>query len=249
MIPHIPWPITLLIVAATAAIPFVVWRVFAARASRRVSIGVAVFVFGWFASSLLLAPAPASVLQRDPFSLTLLIPFFGVTSFAITAGALLLSRQVRDAVAAASLPAITAIQLYRVLGAVFVVLYGLGQLPGHFALPAGWGDIFIGITAPLVALGLSRRVRGARAVALAWNAFGLLDLAVAFGMGTGILAPYLAPELGAQVPPAAGMGVFPLILIPTFAVPMSLILHGIAVARLLGGVHRLAHRPRPVTAL
>lgn len=233
MIPAIPRPITLVVLAATAAIPFFVWRVFAARTSRRVSIGLAVFVFGWFALSLLLAPPPASLLARERFYLTPLIPFLAVGALVLAAAALLLSRGAREAVRTASLPAIVALQFYRALGVVFVVLYGLGQLPGHFALPAGWGDIFVGLTAPLVALALARRLRGARGIALAWNAFGLLDLVVAVGMGTGFLAPFLAPELGARVPPVAGMGIFPLILIPTFAVPLSVILHLIAIGRLL----------------
>ena len=233
MIPHIPWPLTLIVVLTNVAIPFIAWRVFAVHATRRVSIGVALFLFGWLALGLLLAPVPASLLARDRFYLTPLIPVFALASLLVTAAALLLSREVRDAVRTASLPAIVGLQFYRALGAVFVILYAMGQLPGHFALPAGWGDVFVGLTAPLVALALSRRARGARTLALAWNTFGLLDLVVAVGMGTGYLAPLLAPELGARVPPVAGMGVFPLVLIPTFLVPLSFILHLIAIGRLV----------------
>lgn len=102
------------------------------------------------------------------------------------------------------------------------------RLPAHFALPAGWGDILVGLTAPLVALGLARGIRGGRTLAISWNVFGLLDLAVAVGMGTGFLAPLLAPDLGPRVPPALAMGVFPMILVPLFAVPMSVLLHLLA---------------------
>ena len=101
MIPVIPWPITLLVLLASSVIPFVVWRVFASRASRRVSIGLAAFVFGWFALALGLAPAPASLLQRDPFFLTPLIPVFVLGSFVATGVALLASPAVRAAVARA----------------------------------------------------------------------------------------------------------------------------------------------------
>ena len=100
--PDIPRPITLVVLAANAAIPFFVWRVFAARASRRVSIGLAVFVFGWFALSLLLAPPPASLLARERFYLTPLIPFFAVGSLVVAAAALLLSHGAREAVRTAS---------------------------------------------------------------------------------------------------------------------------------------------------
>jgi hypothetical protein len=72
---------------------------------------------------------------------------------------------------------------------------------------------------------------------------GLLDLIVAVGMGTGFLAPFLAPGLGSQVPPAAAMGVFPMIVVPIFAVPISVILHLLALGRLRRAVHL---RPSPL---
>jgi hypothetical protein len=51
-------------------------------------------------------------------------------------------------------------------------------------------------------------------------------------MGTGFLAPFLVPELGPRVPSVAAMGVFPLILVPTFAVPLFVLLHLLALGRL-----------------
>jgi hypothetical protein len=51
-------------------------------------------------------------------------------------------------------------------------------------------------------------------------------------MGTGFLAPFLAPGLGSPVPPAAAMGVFPMVLVPTFAVPVSVLLHLLALGKL-----------------
>jgi hypothetical protein len=83
-----------------------------------------------------------------------------------------------------------------------------------------------------VALGLVRRVPAAVPLAFSWNVLGLLDLVVAVGMGTGFLVPFLVPELGDRVPPAAGMGVFPMILVPTFAVPVSVLLHLLALGQL-----------------
>jgi hypothetical protein len=44
-----------------------------------------------------------------------------------------------------------AVQTYRILGVLFLVLFAQGSLPGVFALPAGIGDFLVGITAPLVA--------------------------------------------------------------------------------------------------
>ena len=76
-------------------------------------------------------------------------------------------------------------------------------------MPAGWGDIAIGLTAPLVALALVRRLPGAVPLAILWNVLGLLDLIVAVGMATGLLAPLL------------------------FGVPVAVLLHVLALGRLL----------------
>src|SRR5271156_6129240 len=46
---------------------------------------------------------------------------------------------------------LTFVQSWRIVGFTFLVLYASGILPGFFALPAGWGDIAIGATAPLAA--------------------------------------------------------------------------------------------------
>src|SRR5690348_9000038 len=45
---------------------------------------------------------------------------------------------------------IVSVQSYRVLGLIFLVLYAAGRMPGAFALPAGVGDILVGVLAPVV---------------------------------------------------------------------------------------------------
>jgi hypothetical protein len=240
MIPHIPWYITLALIVTQPLIALAVWRILAPTASKPVRTGLGVFLAGWVALAFALAPSPATLAGRDPFYVTPLLPIFALGSFAAAFLGFGLSPALRRAVEAASLPAIIGVQFYRVLGVLFIILLAQGQLPAHFAAPAGWGDIFVGVTAPLVGLALIRRMAGARVLAIAWNVFGLLDLVVAVGMGTGVLAPYLMPELGSRVPSAAGMGVFPLILVPTFAVPLSVILHVIALARLRHGTRAKA---------
>jgi len=80
-----------------------------------------------------------------------------------------------------------------------------------------------------VALSLASGARAGRTLAYAWNAVGLLDLVIAVGMGTGVLAPLLLPQLGSRVPSAAAMGVFPMILVPAYVVPLSVLLHAAAI--------------------
>src|SRR5947209_18848139 len=46
---------------------------------------------------------------------------------------------------------LVSVHTVRLLGISFVVLYTAHRLPAPFAPIAGWGDIFVGATAPLVA--------------------------------------------------------------------------------------------------
>lgn len=236
MIPIIPWYITLIVLAIDVTIALAVWRIFSTAAGRsgvpgsaqrNFRIGMALLLIAWLGAALLLAPAPGSALTRGAFYISPLIPLFAIVPPAIVLLVLWLAPSARRVLAAASLPLLVGVQLYRVIGAIFLVLLAQGQVPSSFALPAGWGDIVVGLTAPVVAIALARGVRGGPALAVAWNVAGLLDLVVAVGMGTGLLAPLLAPELG-RAAPAAAMGVFPLILVPAFAVPVSILLHILA---------------------
>jgi hypothetical protein len=231
MIPHLPWYVTPTIVISASLVTLAVWRILTAHASASVRVGLGTALAAWLGLALLLAPAPGTLAGQDPFALTPLIPIFALGSFAAALAGLRWFPALREAVATAPLPAVIGVQVYRVIGVVFVVLLAQGQLPAHFAEPAGWGDVAVGLAAVPVALALTRTA-GGRPLALAWNLFGLLDLVVAVGMGTGRLAPYLMPELGSRVPAAAAMGAFPLILVPTYLVPLSVMLHVIALARL-----------------
>lgn len=106
---------------------------------------------------------------------------------------------------------------------MFLVLYSAGLLPGLFALPAGWGDITIGATAPLAALQLAnfKHRRGF----LLWQLLGIFDLVVAVTLGATVrLIDPNAVSTGV-------MSVLPMSLIPTFAVPLLIVLHVICIAQ------------------
>jgi hypothetical protein len=115
---------------------------------------------------------------------------------------------------------------------VFLILYQRGALPGAFAIPAGWGDFAIGITAPIVAWHLRRPFP--TKTFIVWNLLGILDLVLAVTLGVlasrtpiGVLAGDVTTRL---------MGQFPLSLIPTFFVPLLLILHLISLSRVRKGL-------------
>jgi hypothetical protein len=238
MTPAIPWFITLIVIATNVAIAVAVWTIFARSRARSGAPresgsgtvnGLAFFLGVWLAAGIFIAPKLGLPVSQRGVAIppVILLAGFGV---AVVLVWLSVSSDLRRTVAAAPLPAVIGVQVYRVIGGVFIFLLGLGQLPPHFALPAGWGDVVVGITAPVVALALLRGARGSRLLALSWNLFGLLDLVVAVGMGSGLLVPLLDP--GQPPAPAPAMQQFPLVVIPAFAVPMSILLHILALSGL-----------------
>jgi hypothetical protein len=111
----------------------------------------------------------------------------------------------------------------RVGGIVFLILMSKNLLPATFALPAGIGDIAIGLTAPLAAWQLSKQRRYTRGIIL-WNVLGIADLVIA--VTTGILSSN--SQLGILVQGSVTtrlMGQLPMSLVPTFLVPLLVILH------------------------
>jgi hypothetical protein len=125
---------------------------------------------------------------------------------------------------------------FRVTGVVFLLTMALGHLPALFALPAGLGDIAVGISAPLVARRLAQGT--GRRAALWFNAFGLTDLVVAMTLGA--LTGYQLLNL---TPSGAPITELPLVLIPTAAVPLLFTLHITSVLTLL----RTPRTPTPAT--
>jgi len=118
---------------------------------------------------------------------------------------------------------LTFLQAWRIAGIAFLALYTYGILPGLFALPAGWGDIVIGATAPLVAMTLANP--GHRKSFILWQLLGIADLvtAVTLGANAWLIDPHGIPT--------SPMTVLPLSVIPTFAVPLLFILHIICIAQ------------------
>lgn len=150
--------------------------------------------------------------------------------------ALAASRRVRAAVLAVPQRWLIGIQASRVIGVVFLVELARGGLPPQFALPAGWGDLAVGAAALAAARAASSgSSRGAR-LAVAWNALGLLDLAVAVGAGAlsaeGPLRVFLAE------PPTTALAALPLSMVPVFGVPIFVLLHVASLYGLSAGAAR-----------
>lgn len=133
------------------------------------------------------------------------------------------SKRFREYTMSLSAVLLTASQFLRLEGFVFVLLEARHSLPAIFALPAGYGDMFIGATAFLAAWQLAEPRR--RGAFIGWQFLGMLDLVTAVTLG--VTSPFLQPH-GIPVTP---MTVLPLSLVPTFFVPLFLILHVICIAQ------------------
>lgn len=160
----------------------------------------------------------------------------------VAIGAWLLVRPgpVRSLVEGIPLAWLIGVQLYRVVGVVFLIGWAQGDLPAAFALPAGLGDIAVGLAAPLVAWRVARRPDRSRGLALLWNAAGLADLVVAVTMGV-LTSPGPLQVLSLD---DANLAItrLPFVLVPLFAVPISILLHVAVFQRMHGPV--LTEAPR-----
>jgi len=121
---------------------------------------------------------------------------------------------------------ITALQVYRVLGVSMAIQALKGALPAVFGLPAGFGDLFIGLTALLAAAAFASGTTSGKIVFVLWNVLGLLDLLIAVSTAA------LAASLLAGPVTMAPMRLYPLSLVPAFGVPLAFILHFTGLAQL-----------------
>ena len=137
---------------------------------------------------------------------------------------------VRAYVEAQNLALLTALQGWRVVGAVFVFLWVYGQLPTIFALPAGLGDVAVGLVAPFAAIAVALKAPGWRRAANGVVIAGLADFAVAVATGIGSIDGNFLNFAGA--PSNAIINALPLVLIPGFLVPVFIILHVMAIIKM-----------------
>src|SRR5262245_48505167 len=123
------------------------------------------------------------------------------------------------------------LNIWRLVGAVFLLLMIGGQVPALWALPAGIGDVIVGATAFWVANRLE--TPGGRNLAILFNLFGLADLVVAIGLG--FMTSPGPGHVFNTVPTGAMLAQFPLVLVPGFLVPLAVKLHLVSLRQLFAG--------------
>ena len=188
----------------------------------------AVLLGGWLLVSLALAGAGVFRARETGFPQILL----GV-AVPVVIGSALLSRSSTARRLTAAIPAhwSLAAQAPRVFGLTFLVLLAQHKLPAVFAYRAGYGDILVGIAAPLVAYAFRSGRPWSRRVAVGFNLFGLADLVVA--IGTGVLAAPGPMRQIFSIPSTELMTALPMVMVPVFLVPLFTLIHLFSLRQLL----------------
>jgi hypothetical protein len=115
-----------------------------------------------------------------------------------------------------------AVQTFRIGGVFFLWGMTQGLLDPAFAIPAGVGDILIGVTAIPFAILLWKGYSWSKYAVVVWSVLGIADLVNAITLG----------QITSSGPTISTMLNFPLILFPTVPVLAALALHLITLYRL-----------------
>jgi hypothetical protein len=154
------------------------------------------------------------------------VPPLPIAIFApVVVGLVLLMRSKRIAAVLDAAPPswLVGVQVYRIFGGIFLISWARGSIPGVFALPAGIGDVLVGVLALPIALYVSTGTSRGQSAGIAWNLLGLTDFAIAIAMGA-MSSPGRLQVLSVGQPNVQ-MGTYPTVMIPAFTVPSSIILH------------------------
>jgi hypothetical protein len=154
-----------------------------------------------------------------------LLPIIGFTL------AYAFSMRVQRAVKQLPLWLITIAHVWRFVGIGFVVGAILKILPIQFGYPEGFGDILAALFCIPLALAIRKKSfsPGLRTAFIAWNVYGIIDLIAAISLGV-LYSPSSFGILRTDLSTAA-MTAFPVNLIPTFFVPLFILLHLLGLKR------------------
>lgn len=215
-----------LAIAVVIALFAVMWRERTSARDARVAIVAALALAAWAALVATLALRGAFVQPNERATPPIGIAI--VAAFAALAASLLGSPTLRRLLC--NQANLVRLNIWRLVGAVFLVLMSTGQMPALWALPTGIGDILIGAAAFPVAASLQKP--GGRRRAVIFNVLGLLDLVVAIGLGmTTSPGPV---QFFHTTPPSVMAAQFPLALVPTFLVPLAVTIHVLSLWQLSG---------------
>lgn len=198
--------------------------------SRLVAIGIpALAITAWLAVDIYLGSRNLLRIHTDvslppPILATVLVPLLvGYLAFQYWA-------PFRRLIFAIPQHWLIALQVYRITGSVFLLVYAADLIPGAFALVSGWGDLITGLLAIPVVYLVYKRTAWAHKSAVAWNYLGLFELILLIPLGL-LTSPSPIQTLALDNPNLV-TSVWPSVLAPTFHVPMGILLHIFSLAAL-----------------
>ena len=239
----VPLGLWLVALAATAVVTVIACAGMFSSPDHKAARTVTAVLVVWLAIDVALGAA--GVFAASP---TTWVPFIALgIAVPVVAGIALLSRPGAVQRFADSIPLdrLIGVQVYRAAGVIFLIAWASGRMPAVFALPAGIGDIAVGLAAPFFAArvrsGMNAPATAARTrrLATSWNLLGIADLVVAVALGF-LSSPSHFQLLAADLPNAL-ITRMPYVLIPTFAVPLSILLH-VAALQSLRSTERVQSR-------
>lgn len=119
------------------------------------------------------------------------------------------NRSFRDYVSSIHPDSLVVLHLWRILAGFVFLHYGSQHLlPSQFVVNAGYGDLAVGFTVPIVLL-----LKDSVGKYVGFHIFGLLDFILA--VGTGLTFTLL------RIPLMETITTFPIVLIPLYGVPIS----------------------------
>jgi hypothetical protein len=132
--------------------------------------------------------------------------------------------RLRHVAAGTGFQSLIGLNVWRLGGFLFLLLFAANRLPFPFAPVAAAGDM----VAAVLAIGLLVNFRGGHSpttrLIAAWNAFGMLDLVVSVGLAL-LAVPGTLFQLFSEVPSRSAFTELPWILVPAAIVPFLVFNH------------------------
>jgi hypothetical protein len=145
------------------------------------------------------------------------MPVFAFAMTLTVLGLLAVRRDLRDRVLGVGVRVLVGIHISRFVGFYFLSLYRDGLLPRDFAVPAGWGDIFVAVTAIMVLVAFRPETPRGRTAYFTWNVLGLLDILMVLSQAVRMMRSDPLMQ--------GGFTSLPLIVLPLFLVPIIIVTH------------------------
>jgi hypothetical protein len=188
---------------------------------------VGIILAGWFALTATTQIPNIGPLPGGLFAIVL--PVILVSLF------MAFSPAARRAINAMNVPLLVSLHITRLAGGLFILLALEGRLSNPFAAYAGWGDILAATLAIPAALVAWRAKEGWEKWVLAWNVIGFTDFmsAVSLGVTSQAGSPL---QLFFEAPGTGILGELPWRLIPSYFVPLYIMIHIALFIRLVPAV-------------